>query len=142
MRLKNIQKSQDGNLQQMADVLRAFLLLDHGGVWIDANSFFLGELSWIDRLYEEPYVYNRFFPDPDVVTFTKNYMYSGNKTVVKHHSLNTDVYLHPGMEVWFIIAKPQSNFFKDVMLSIEYSIPKGKREMDREAQEKGIKFDN
>lgn len=69
-------------VQAKADVLRAMLMYEHGGVWIDAGSFFVQNLSWIDRLYELPNVYNRFFSNPQIVLFTKNIHYSGNKTKV------------------------------------------------------------
>lgn len=57
-------------------------MLDQGGIWVDANTFFLGKLDWVNRLYEIPYIYNRFFPDPDVVTFSFNQEFGGNKTQV------------------------------------------------------------
>jgi len=42
-----------------ADVLRILLIYEHGGMWIDANSFLLGELNWINQLNFDPLVYNR-----------------------------------------------------------------------------------
>jgi len=69
-------------VQAKADVLRAMLMYEHGGAWIDVGSFFVQDLGWIDRLYELPNVYNRFFPDPDILLFTKNIDYSGNKTKI------------------------------------------------------------
>jgi hypothetical protein len=44
--------------------MRAFLMLDRGGLWVDANTMFLGKLDWVNKLFEIPYIYNRFFPDP------------------------------------------------------------------------------
>jgi hypothetical protein len=37
-------------VMHFADILRIFLIHEHGGMWIDANSFFLGDLSWMTRL--------------------------------------------------------------------------------------------
>jgi hypothetical protein len=69
-------------VQAKADVLRTLLMYEHGGAWMDVGSFFVQDLSWVDRLYELPNVFNRFFPDPEIVLFTKNKDYSGNKTKI------------------------------------------------------------
>jgi len=33
--------------QNRADLIRLFLLYENGGMWLDTNSFFFGDFSWI-----------------------------------------------------------------------------------------------
>lgn len=40
----------DKLVQLKADILRMLLLDKYGGMWMDANSVFTNDLSWVDRL--------------------------------------------------------------------------------------------
>lgn len=51
-------------------------------MWLDANSFFTNDLAWIDNIEKELSPYNRISKDPDLITFTYNSMFGGNKTRV------------------------------------------------------------
>jgi hypothetical protein len=66
--------------QQKASILRGFLMYENGGIWADAHTILTSDFSWVENLYKYSGVYNRFHPNPEVVFFTKNKNYSGNKT--------------------------------------------------------------
>jgi hypothetical protein len=67
---------------------------------------------------------------------------SGNKTTVWDEKLGRSVYLHPGMENWVMIAKPNSRFFEDVAANFEKCLRLGKDKMDEENRAAGVKFHN
>lgn len=69
-------------LQNHVDIYRLFLLYENGGMWLDTNSFFVNNLNWIDNIDKELSPYNRIRNDPDIITFTYNDLYGGNKTRV------------------------------------------------------------
>lgn len=50
--------------QNWADLMRLFLVYENGGMWIDTNSFFLGNFSWLDNIGKEKWVMNRIAPEP------------------------------------------------------------------------------
>jgi hypothetical protein len=66
-------------------------------MWLDANSFFIGDFSWIDNLDKEAHVYNRISSDPDILTFSLNKIVGGNKTSVIDPRTKASVYLFPGV---------------------------------------------
>jgi hypothetical protein len=90
-------------------------------------------LSWVEHLYKTPGVYNRFFPNPNVLLFTKNRDYSGNKTKIFDEKLQQQVYLFPGIENWFTIAKPKSEFYTDVIDAIERYYEVGREQILKES---------
>jgi hypothetical protein len=51
-------------------------------MWLDTNSFFVDRFTWIENIEKETSVYNKLRSDPDIVTFTYNNLYGGNKTRV------------------------------------------------------------
>lgn len=69
------------SIQNHVDIFRLFLLYENGGMWLDTNSFFVSDLSWIEHIDEETMPYNRIRSNPDVITFTFS-QYGGNKTRV------------------------------------------------------------
>lgn len=53
-RVERVFKQMEGKVpfvQAKSDIIRAFLMLDQGGLWVDANTIFLGKLDWVNRLY-------------------------------------------------------------------------------------------
>lgn len=56
-----------------ADLIRLFILQEHGGVWIDANSILLEDMSWITNLPSNPYVINKFGSAPQAFVFFLQY---------------------------------------------------------------------
>lgn len=54
-------------IQPKADIIRMMLLLHYGGMWIDTNSFFIQDLSWLDTLKEQPHIYNKMGERPEVL---------------------------------------------------------------------------
>jgi len=44
--------------------MRLTLLYENGGMWLDTNSFFIGNLSWINNLDKEEHVYNKIGSEP------------------------------------------------------------------------------
>jgi hypothetical protein len=107
------------------------LLIEHGGMWLDANSFFLGNLSWIDNLSEQELVYNKITSSPEVLTFTYNELMGGNKSTVLDDRTNSSVYLFPGIEIWAEISMPGAQFYKDVLETIKHVLSVGKEDADR-----------
>lgn len=69
-------------LQNHVDIFRLFLLYENGGMWLDTNSFFVRDLNWIENIEKETTPYNRISNDPDVITFTYNELFGGNKSRV------------------------------------------------------------
>jgi len=51
-------------VQAKSDLLRSFLMYEHGGMYLDANSYFTRDFGWTSKLYEWPWIYNRISPDP------------------------------------------------------------------------------
>lgn len=49
---------------------------------MDANSFFLRNLSWIEGIDQEEGVYNKLSSEPEMIMFTFNERYGGNKSIV------------------------------------------------------------
>ena len=97
-------------------------------------------MTWVENLYKTPGVYNRFFPNPNVLLFTKNRDYSANKTKIYDQKLQQPVYLFPGMENWFIIAKPKSEFFTDVIAALERYFEVGRPQIFEESKNMGLQF--
>lgn len=110
--------------QNFADLIRLFLVHDNGGMWLDTNSFFLGDFSWIDHLDTYPLVYNRVSSRPEFLSFSHNKDFGGNKTNVTDPRTNKPVYLFPGNEIWSYISIPKSRFLRDTIDQIEYALSK------------------
>lgn len=101
--------------QNWADLMRLFLVFENGGMWIDTNSFFLGNFSWLDNIKQEKWVINRITPEPEMITFSLSTVMGGNTTTVYDDRLEQEVYLFPGVEIWSFISKPKSKFLTDVL---------------------------
>lgn len=56
----------------LSDFYRLLVLYDHGGVWMDANSFFVRDLSWIEQIDQQKGVYNKLTTEPEMIMFTYN----------------------------------------------------------------------
>lgn len=41
-------EAEDKLVQLKADIIRMLLLFKYGGMWMDANSIFLRNLTWVD----------------------------------------------------------------------------------------------
>lgn len=50
--------------QNWADLMRLFLIYENGGMWVDTNSFFLGNFTWIENIAKEKWLHNRLTPQP------------------------------------------------------------------------------
>lgn len=50
-----------------ADIVRMSLLLKYGGMWMDANSFFIEKLDWVNDIKNQPHFYNKVGDQPDVI---------------------------------------------------------------------------
>lgn len=83
--------------QNWADLMRLFLVYENGGMWLDTNSFFLGNFSWLDDLASQKWVQNRITPQPEVITFSLSTVMGGNTTIVYDQALQQEVYLFPGV---------------------------------------------
>lgn len=83
--------------QNWADLMRLFLIYENGGMWIDTNSFFLGNFSWLDDIASQQWVQNRITAQPEVITFSLSTVMGGNTTTVYDDSLQQEVYLFPGV---------------------------------------------
>ena len=73
---------------QRADLLRLHLLYENGGMWIDANTVFLNDFSWIENLDKQVYIDNKIGKSPEYLTFSY-YPYSKNRTIAfdKKHKI-------------------------------------------------------
>ena len=101
--------------QNWADLMRLFLVYENGGMWLDTNSFFLGDFQWLDDIAQQKWVANRLTPQPEMITFSLSTVMGGNTTTVYDHALKQEVYLFPGVEIWSFISKPKSKFLTDVL---------------------------
>jgi mannosyltransferase OCH1-like enzyme len=45
-------------IQLKADIIRLLLILKYGGLWLDINSYFLGDLSWVENPHQ-PFISNK-----------------------------------------------------------------------------------
>ena len=115
-------------------------MYENGGIWTDANSYFLQSFKWVEDLYKLPGVYNRFFPNPNVIFFTQNVKFSGNKTKIYDEKSQQQVYLFPGMENWFIIAKPKSQYYTEVIAALERYFEVGRPQILEESKNMGLQF--
>ncbi len=68
--------------QNWADLMRLFLIHQNGGMWIDTNSFFLGNFSWIENITKEKWVENKLTPQPEIITFSLSSVMGGNQTII------------------------------------------------------------
>lgn len=84
-------------------------------MWLDTNSILFANLSWIENIDKEKWVYNRVSAEPEIITFTLNSAMGGNSTTVKDERSGENVYLFPGVEIWSFISKPKSKFLTDVL---------------------------
>jgi hypothetical protein len=50
--------------QNWADLMRLFLIYENGGMWVDTNSFFLGNFSWIENIAKQKLLENRLSAEP------------------------------------------------------------------------------
>ena len=101
--------------QNWADLMRLFLVYENGGMWLDTNSFFLGDFQWLDDIAQQKWVANRLTPQPEMITFSLSTVMGGNTTTVYDEALKQEVYLFPGVEIWSFISKPKSKFLTDVL---------------------------
>lgn len=51
-------------------------------MWLDTNSFLVNELTWIQNIDKQTTAFNRISSDPDLITFTYDALFGGNKTRV------------------------------------------------------------
>jgi len=81
--MKNMEKGSLHFLQPQnrADILRLVLMYENGGMWLDSNSFFINDFSWIENIQKEASIINRIGTYPDHLAFTFH-PYGGNKTKV------------------------------------------------------------
>lgn len=61
--------------QVVADIIRMSLLLKYGGMWVDANSFFIEDFSWLDSLKDQPFIYHKYGNYPEVIIGSSTYGY-------------------------------------------------------------------
>ena len=73
-----------------ADIYRLFLLYENGGMWIDANSFFMDAFNWIEKLDLQAGLVNKIGEYPDYFGFTYA-AYGGNKTKILDKSLKKQI---------------------------------------------------
>lgn len=53
--------------QTKADLLRLYLLKEHGGVWLDISIILKENLNWLDNLLNNPKILHRnIFKNPEV----------------------------------------------------------------------------
>jgi hypothetical protein len=62
--------------------MRLFLIYENGGMWVDTNTFFLGNFSWIENIAKEKWVINRASSEPEVITFSLSTVMGGNTTII------------------------------------------------------------
>ena len=69
--LKNIVDNKDCNTYPttMTDLLRLYLLVRHGGVYIDTSILLQGEVDWVTNVARLPshFIWNKFKPLPKVL---------------------------------------------------------------------------
>jgi hypothetical protein len=75
---------------------------------LDSSSLLLDDLSWLDNLEQQTFFYNKVSEWPEVIHYTYNVYYGGNKTVVYDRDLQKDVYLLPGAENWIMFAREKT----------------------------------
>ena len=51
----------------MADILRLMLMIEHGGMWMDARTYFLRDLSWADFPQNSSLIHKKIGPEPDIL---------------------------------------------------------------------------
>ena len=113
--------AEDKLVQLKADILRMMLLEKYGGMWMDANSVFAGDLSWVDNLRNDPRIYNKLQSEPEMLigAYTDvSYEGKGNVTVLFDPALNATVDVFPGYEDWFLLAKPNCSFLQAALTSL------------------------
>jgi hypothetical protein len=94
-----------------ADLIRLCILEEHGGVWLDMTSILMEDLSWIEKITQNPDVINLQPPgnlEPTEVIFFYNELL-GQRVVHEdqyQHKYNT----YPGYENWFIASAKKARF--------------------------------
>lgn len=54
------------HFQQKSDMVRLLLIRKYGGLWTDANSYFLIDFSWAEN-FDLPYIYNKVGESPQLL---------------------------------------------------------------------------
>lgn len=108
--------AEDKMVQLKADILRMKLLYAYGGMWMDANSVFLRDLNWIDSISTDNSIKNKISDDPDLLmgAYT-SYSHGGNITYVFDETTHQQINVFPGLENWFILARPHSRFLREAL---------------------------
>ena len=118
----------DPSPQKKADLLRLMLLKDYGGMWIDANSYFVSSnLSWLDHPQRSKLIHNKLGEEPDVLLGAYS---QGALRLVHDEQLNATVNVYPGLENWFLAAKPSTKFFQDWWNTLQELLRDGVDAMD------------
>lgn len=87
-------------------------------MWLDTNSFFVQGLDWIEQIDKQRAVYNKLTAEPEMIMFSFNDKYGGNRTIVYDEERKTDVVLFPGLEIWSFVAKPKAKFLEAMLAEI------------------------
>lgn len=61
--------------QSRADILRLHLIYENGGMWLDTNSIFLNDFSWIENIDKQIDITNKIGAYPDYLAFTSDYFF-------------------------------------------------------------------
>ncbi|MBO1278930.1 glycosyltransferase family 32 protein [Acinetobacter nosocomialis] len=89
--------------QLKSDLLRLYLLYNHGGIWVDASVILYSNLDWIIDLCNN----NK----------TKAFGYYSNT--------NTTVKQYPVIESWLLASEKDNPFFKEWLIELTYAIKLG-----------------
>lgn len=82
-------------------------------MWLDANSFFVRDLNWVQNLNNDSSVYNKVVDDPEIIMFTYNWLFGANRTIVFDEQHKVRVRLFPGAENWSFLAKKKAKLLGD-----------------------------
>jgi hypothetical protein len=84
-------------------------------MWADATTLFVRDLGWIEGIADYKMAYNKVSEVPEMIVFTLNKWYGGNQTIVFDETLQKNITLYPGTEIWAFVTKPRSRFHTELV---------------------------
>ena len=121
-----------------ADLIRYQLMRQHGGMWIDADTYFVQPLNWTQHLRASTLLHNKIGDFPEVILGAQ----TPNKATVDDSDLKMTVNLFPGLSHWFILAQPHSQLFEDVFSTVRETLKKGMQAMSSKLVKEKIHLDD
>jgi hypothetical protein len=95
-------------IQAKADWIRLYLIKTYGGLWLDI-SILINDHQEIEDMYNKI-----MFENKELCIYE-----------MPHHRINIDRKIYPGLECWFIMAKPNNDLITEWLNEFNYAIEIG-----------------